>query len=509
MRILIVDDEVLLRRGLQALINWEGLECELVGEAANGIEALEFLKNNQVDLVITDIRMPIMSGLELIQEIHQTYNKIKMIIVSGYDDFAYAKAALQCGASYYVLKPIDENEINQALVKVKEEIEAISKLYAFEEERKEAFLKKLVEGTLSEEVDVTEQIKEWALDLMESYFCIAIGVLKKDQAWDRTMEQALINTVKTFIMNNYNGEVFFIEPYKFCIVLGYTDDFFEPEDILRELSTKIENENKVCCYLGVGRIYEGVNQMKHSYQEAMEALSYVISYKESVVICFERTLHIRDLKYTYPLEEEKKILLAVAKGNEISIKEGIHLFFSQLFKDKVLKREEIRAVLTELIIAIKRYFIGYNGEELTDYKEWNERVNRQESIEQMKEVLREELVEMNRRIVANKGKPSRNIVIMAKQFVEEHYAEQFTLDEMVEKLFVSKSYFCKLFREETGTNFKNYLNDYRIERAKYLLKDPTNRNYDVCLQVGLEDVSYFNQLFKKKVGLTPWEYRNI
>ena len=136
-------------------------------------------------------------------------------------------------------------------------------------------------------------------------------------------------------------------------------------------------------------------------------------------------------------------------------------------------------------------------------------MNRQESIEQMKEVLREELVEMNRRIVANKGKPSRNIVIMAKQFVEEHYAEQFTLDEMVEKLFVSKSYFCKLFREETGTNFKNYLNDYRIERAKYLLKDPTNRNYDVCLQVGLEDVSYFNQLFKKKVGLTPWEYRNI
>ena len=509
MRILIVDDEVLLRKGLKALINWEELECELVGEAANGIEALEFLKNNQVDLVITDIRMPLMSGLELIEEIHHNYEKTKIIIVSGYDDFAYAKAALQCGASYYVLKPIDENEINQAIVHAKEQMEAVSKLYAFETERKEAFLKKLVEGTLDEEVDVTKQIKEWNLDLMERYFCIALGVLKKDKACDRTIEQAVISTVKTFIMSNYNGEVFFIEPYKFCIVLGYTDDFFEPENILRELSSKIENENKVCCYLGVGRIYEGVSQMKHSYQEAMEALSYVISYKESVVIWFERILHIKDLKYTYPLEEEKKILLAVAKGNEVSIKEGIHLFFSQLFKDKVLKRDEVKAVLTELIIAIKRYFIGYNGEELTDYKKWIERVNKQESIEQMKEILREELVEMNRKIVAYKGRPSRNIVIMAKQFVEEHYAEQFTLDEMVEKLFVSKSYFCKIFREETGTNFKNYLNDYRVEKAKHLLKDPTNKNYDVCLKVGLEDVSYFNQLFKKKVGLTPSEYRNI
>ncbi|PHV69977.1 hypothetical protein CS063_12580 [Sporanaerobium hydrogeniformans] len=508
-RVLIVDDEVLLRRGLHALIHWEELECELVGEAANGLEALDFLEKNQVDLVITDIRMPVMNGLELIENINIKNKSTKVIIVSGYDDFVYAKAALQYGASYYVLKPVDEEEINEAILKAKEQIEDTLKLYTFEKERKQAFLKKFVQGKLSKEVDVLEQIRVWNLALMESHFCVAVGLLRKDNEHNINNEQAIINTIKVFLANNYSGEVFFLEPYKFCIILGYTDDYFEPENILNELLRKIEDENNVCCYFGVGGIYEGIKQIERSYQEAMEALSYVINYKNNVVICFERILHITKLKYTYPLEAEKKILTEVASGNATSIEEAINGFLEQLFREKILTINEIKAVLIELIIAIKRYFIGYKSEEGTDYKELIDRVNEEESIERMREHLRKELVGINKTIIKCKGNSSRSIIIMAKQFVEEHYAERFTLDEMVEQLFVSKSYFCKIFREETGTNFKNYLNDYRIERAKDLLKDSANKNYEVCLKVGLEDVSYFNQLFKKKVGLTPSEYRNI
>lgn len=511
MNVLIVDDEELLRKGLRTLVSWEKFGCRVVGEASNGVEALEFINGNEVHIVITDIRMPVMDGLELMKEIYSRYQHIKVIIVSGYADFAYAKTAIQYNACCYVLKPIDEDEINEAVLHAKNNVEQAQEIETMQKQIKENLLQTMIEDSSIYGNNYKTLLKgiDLDLDLYKDYFCVSIGTIKnQDYKVDSFNQQEVMKYMKDLINLHDSGEVFFINPYQFCIILGYTQHYFEEKTIFTKIIDMLETRENVLCAIGVGRLYDHINDIPKSYTEAKKALKYSINYKNSTVIHFEKIMHNKYVGYEYPLEEEGILLKEIIGGQSQSIHEALNNFFSKLYVSKHISIDSIKAIIIELIITIKRYLTQYKLEEELNYNKIFEMIWEENNIKNIELNLHNKLVKANNIIIRSKCANTHYMIERAKAYVEAHFADKFTLDDVVKEVFVSKSYFCKIFKEKTGVSFGNYLNDFRIEKAKILLRDTEYKNYEISLKVGFEDSSYFNHLFKQKVGITPVEYRN-
>ncbi len=404
LKVLLVDDEELLRRGLKAIVHWEENECHVVAEAENGEEALEIIQNTDVDIVITDIRMPIMDGIQLMKNIWEKKKYIKVIVISGYDEFAYAQKAMEYGGSCYVLKPIDEEEINYAIKQVKNEINEMHKQMALEGfmkcEAKESYLKKIISGEVTQKNYSREILKALELVFLGEYYCVgccAVGEINVN-----LKNQRAIKEIEKIVNRDYNGEVFLNRHNEICIVLCYSNQDAKSYSLFCESAQFLEKYTGKTVVVGVGRRYTCFDKIAISYKEAQEAMKYGYSVEKTAVIEYERVVSKKD-------------------DNSVAL----------------------------------------------------------------------------------------SIVDQARKYIEAHYFEKVTLDELVLELYVSKSYFCKIFRDVTGYSFGSYLNNYRIEKAKMLLRDHRYKNYEISYIVGFEDSSYFNQVFKKSVGVTPRRYRSL
>jgi two-component system response regulator YesN len=510
MKIAIVDDEALERKALQKMIRDHLPTMEVIVEAANGREAVEVADQYKPDVMLMDIKMPGIDGLEAIERIRRNHPDIKFIIVSAFDTFDYAKQAMRHGVKEYLLKPSRKEEVIGALRRVYDEwMEERRK----EEENRELQkrvhqLQKLVEKEwlsvlMLEEVS-SEEWKQWEALLP---FSIGSGMFMviqfpsggKKEDWKQWIEQALSEkeTAHSIIGKMMDGQM---------PVLFFTDSAdqsftWKPmiQSLALELIQQFEQQYGQALYIGLGSPASQLEELRRSYYEALAAVQYYASQKKAKggFLPKKAVFAAAAAEHT---EKEKRLLDAARQGD---LEQALPQCLSYI--EEIAAHHPFAAVQQKL----EETFVLL-GRMLADFGIAYERTatfHSCPSLEELKKAAVEQLRHMVYHIQAWRHQQANGKLGKAKDYIDEHYHHPLTLEEVAEYVGISPYYFSKLFKDRFGMTFIDYVTDVRIARAKKEMADPNKSLKEICFLVGYNDPNYFSRVFKKHTGMSPSEYR--
>lgn len=509
LKLMIVDDEFFVRRGIVDSIDWNAYDIMVCGEAADGVEALSSISELQPDIILTDIKMGKMDGLEFIFESQKILPRAKFIILSGHDDFEYARRAISLGVSEYLLKPIGAEELIASVTKLKESIQ------------NEKTVQDARKSSLQDNLMFSWNIPQAPLPLETSWF--QVFMLSVDNAKELSVHTISLPTNANisnitilvqdyFTLSNINHIVKRVYDNVYVIVLNYAQpqsDFSSVTECLREYMLK---ECGAQITLGIGRQYQGYYKINDSYNEAFSALGYKYAFPISSDIKFE----LVPAYFVYPymhnanLKRFKKDIQNFIKAFETD-SASYDKLEEQLFLKIGQQEISLKDVKT---LCLKLCILGLNT---LDNKAYQTAERRRISLLMNLEQLTA-LIEIRQRmhqifsIVQEVSQTTlygnyQNIVDIVIHYVHSHYSENVSLYLLAQIVHVTPNYLSRIFKETVGENFKEWLTRYRIERSKDLLVDSSLKMYEIAALSGFSDYKHFSSIFKKQTGCSAKEYR--
>lgn len=538
-KVVIIDDEKMERTFIKKYIDWEGLDMEVAGEASNGEHALEVCKRINPDIILTDIKMPEMDGIEFCKIIKNLLPYVQIIFMSGYNDFEYAKSAVDIGAIGYILKPIS---IESAVVELKKasnfcqkrlmEIQEQNRLKNIIQENKiilkESLIRELLYGVQNIS-KIWDRISILDIDICKGNYCV---FLIEIDDFDTFLEQnssekvqvlslEIINSINVFIKNLIKDlciETIKLSEKQFASIVSiqkYTDknftfDFYN--NIAESIREFVYNQQGVSVTIGISNVTDNIIDIKQLYSEAKEALRYKFLSTKGQII------NINDINYTNMQESEsffaKEIIgeileiLRYERWNEID--SLIDRIFDKAVKNKRISHDYIKNITILIICSAIVYLSELNmtfddilGDSLVL---WN-KISKFETIIDVKQWLKNIYVAVKEGVEERKKGRRRKIVENIINIIEKRYDEDLTTKKLSKEIFLSPNYIGAIFKEETGKGFLEYLTSVRITKACELLKNPNLKIYEVAQMVGYSNVTYFSTIFKDFTGKTPSEYR--
>lgn len=524
-RILVVDDEIWVRKGIINAIQWDRLQAELCGEAEDGDEAFGLACETLPDIIVMDMRMPGMDGKQLIRALNESLPDTVVIVVSGYSDFEYTKEAIVNRAYDYILKPIKKPELNIVLEKAAAEASR-RRLSRLEKARhavgtaigKESMIKglvlspdgeKLVENGANELIgDILAGTEEVVcVCSLDNYSCfIERPVDEKD---------ALL-TARDFIdghLTRYGckKEVFINEAAGNEIVIVFFGDLMERgkmEAAFRSLITDGLDKSTNGISIGLGSIVRSWRDLNISYRQAVKALK-MKKISESCSLIFFSELP-DDTSASYPTEKENAFLYTLQTGdNRESMKT-----FNELLGLMCSGNATVYSVQRGLLIllgSIEKILNSFNASIEIVYGKSSMTLTSDilslYNIDSMRYLFNMILEKTAGYFLTQNKKDGRKIIDEIVRSLNDNYFNQISLNDYANKYHLNPNYLSRLFKEETGRNFMDFLTDIRICKAKELLRNTLGKNYEISRMVGYEDYRYFSQVFRRVTGMTPGEYR--
>jgi len=500
-KILLVEDEIFMRKGIIKLIDWGRLGFEIAYEAGNGQEALEILKNEKVDVIITDIKMPVMDGIELIKKISEKFeNKPPIIIISGYNEFEFAKAAIKYGVNDYLLKPIDENELIQTLEKIKTRILSEKEEYKKKElfeyvRRNSAFIKAL-------EIQNDDFLGNSSEDGVKKYF----GISKQETFQyedDLTIYEKLMETEKS-VNTKYSNKGVEIK----CYLDSYFNLLFIVNAIQNSkkngLVKQIFNEIRNLLNLQTIIVQECISYLKiHTlYKQLLRKFNFVQFYEKSGIIEGSEIGEFEHYLEDKKLSKELIRLIEEKRFEDINVK--ISKFFDECQTNKV-SPDVIKGYILLAVLEIIDYFEAYQLFE-TDSIKFIFRTNMQKSkfLNKVMEIL-EQIINC---IDENSKFNGSSFMKKIELFIKENYNKDITIKSIAQQFYINPIYLGRMFKKHFNMPFNKYLHLVRIENAKRLLLKTDMKIYEIAKEVGYSDPDYFALKFEEYVGKSPSKFRN-
>lgn len=505
--VMIADDEPMLRMALKSIVPWESLGCRVIGEAANGKEACAFFEHTVPDILITDIKMPEMNGIELIRHIREKEYGTQILVLSGFDDFEFVREALVLGAVDYILKPsISEEKLKEVLGKAAKRV-VMKKI---EQENKNADKKTeqelLEKYLLYKEQEAAAQISK--IDILnEQYYFICLrlfynSVLKQNE---RNKEETLSNAVRG-IIDYYCGKD----------VLACQTDFREwvllmPQKIFREKELKemlynIQLYTGIRSAAGVSGVGENASEIEEKLKESKEAVDYSF-YEEKELYYYSRT-------YLSPLTEEfwrteipQEILYLIQTENWSQIKQYELSVLKQCQEHYYPKK--LKAFVLEYLIFVQSHLAGKikEGERWFSTEEVEMHLEKIDTWEELHDFVYQVVFNLCDYIAEQLQHQYSPPVLSAVHYMEKHYMENISLGDMAEEIGINTTYLSRLFVKEMEITCVEYLASIRIRHAKELLKDKNMSVEEIAGKVGYVNSKYFFRVFKKAEGISPLKYR--
>ncbi|MFD0678239.1 MULTISPECIES: response regulator [unclassified Paenibacillus] len=533
MRVLLVDDKESVVQGIRKHISWEELGITHVDIALDGKEALAKFDAEPADLVVTDIKMPNMNGIELMERLRHDYDHvIRFVVLSGYEEFDYAKQALALGASDYVLKPVDIKELTVILEKVVLELKKVKE----QDEQKQRFqqtirrsLPALRQQYLNEMVHfrdhkLVRSKDKWEfaeIPLRSDYFALLAIAIDDFQ----TISQNSVEEVELsrFVVENIIGDclpawgtgiTFYSEWGILTLLVNYDLSMSSKEvkDLLLKFAehcrSSIEVYSNHTVTIGISSPCPEITGLPDAYKEACEAIDHIYFFGNNQVMHVEDLLPFRMKRTGYPVVEEQELFTLIRRGQVESVAEGVAVFFNAL-KGSESTPADFRISCIQLVTMLIRLLldVGVQVEERNNAPEtWYhtcEHANLTELQEQMAGWFYEATLQVKQYMQLG----TKNIVGEAKAFIQQQLLQQVGLSEVADHVGVSPNYLSSLFKRETGTTFVEYITDLKLEKAKVWLEDAGIPIYEIAERLGYLDRKYFREIFKKKLGITPSEYR--
>jgi two-component system response regulator YesN len=519
-KVFFVEDEAITREGIRDNVDWQASGFEFCGEASDGEMALPLLRMTQPDVLITDIKMPFMDGLQLSKIMRERMPWVKIIILSGHDEFEYAQQAIKLGVTDYLLKPITVQNLQNALQKLtvqldqeRKEREELKKLQEQAKENRailrERLLFKLVVGAVSP-ADAIEHGQALGLNLIARHYLVVILKIElgdHTEQYDHDEYQQIQSSAMGLIEKNPDIFIFKRDWGDMVLIMkGGTPEFLEEERdfFLDQIRRKVAR-TRYKIVVGMGATKNRIADICQSY---IEALAYIQNPKGDDGSGLNQSLE--------RLELFKVDKSAVENYLRIGAREGFDEFFNAYLLplgEMALRSNLIKNYMfVDVVFTIAKLVGDLGGEVDKVIPELNSIemiVSNIKTIEQ----LREQVYKIVSAALAYRDSQPRGqykeLIREAKAYMESHYTDpELSLNVVAAQANLSASHFSVVFSQETGQNFKEYLTEIRINKAKELLRMTALRSADIAHQVGYNDPHYFSSVFKKHTGCSPMEFRS-
>ncbi|MGB8451497.1 MAG: response regulator [Anaerocolumna sp.] len=541
-RLMVVEDEEMIRKGIVNSIPWQSLGFIVVAESANGKDALEQLGKKQVDVLLTDIKMPIMSGTELSKRSRQLYPDIEIIILSGFAEFEYARQAIGFRAFDYLLKPTNKKKLLDTFTALKESMDQkqeikeeifYSNMYlsvGYETMRNE-FLQSMLEGDTSLFNDFDEKTASLELDFSGHYFTAATIKFDRksisrelESAW-ATDKRLLTFSYRNIIkeeLSNIDNAYYIVKDYD---TIDFVFCFLSKEkqnammiSCLESISENIHNclfKNATVPYtIGVGLSYPSIHHIAKSFSQAKKSIQNNFYFGEQRVQVYQdnnESKYEQNFIRFYP-EEMEHVAVSISNGNYSDTKKYLTNIFRVLMEQNLLPEIVKNYCVALKLMVQSKITNSYEMMEKIIGDEYNDFVKEALNVKELQTYIVNVMVtlakEIDETIDPSEIKEQRKVIDKAKAYIAAHLSEKTTLKMISENVYLSETYFSFLFKKITGVTYIDYIQKLRMQEAKKLLVNTSYKVYKVAELIGYSDYKYFSVQFKKYVAMTPKEYRN-
>ncbi|MFD1175469.1 response regulator [Paenibacillus puldeungensis] len=523
-KMLIVDDEAMIRKGITTSIDWSEHHIQIVGEAINGKDALEKIAQLQPQIVLTDIRMPIIDGLELAETIKQNHPDVMVVILTGYEDFNYARQALKAGVTDYLLKPVGAEELIQVVIRLRKKIEQNLSIQQKEKENllvlQTNFIHSMVHG---EAFIVGESVIDKAkrLDIPVDgpeyrMLMIAIDdyawVTEHYTEWEKNAIKYAVANVADEILHDWYSTIAVTGNFNHILSLINMRQGHSEDRLIQQCQTVIDSIRKylkLSVTIGIGKPCSHLREIPDGYRQALSALRQKVYLGKGRVITYESIKKCGEpLPVAIPAGEEKDLIQALQSMDENSVNEIVDRIFLGVSKT-MLSKSDLQNFCFKLSLlgAMQLEENGIVTEQPGEPKPIEE-LGKLDTLDDFVRWIKKAYCAYIDKLKASKSDKYRAIVRAAIQYIQAHYTEDVRLEEAANHIYITANYLGRVFKEETGETFTEWLNRYRVDKARPLLRNPSAKTYEVAESVGFNNYKYFTQIFKKYTGVTPKEYKN-
>lgn len=510
-RLLIVDDEKNIRIGLKAMIERQYPDAYRIGLARHGREALQELERSPYDLIITDIRMPMMDGLQLLEHLSREPNPPQVIMLSGHDDFHYCKEALRNGAADYLLKPIQREELFRALDKAGEALERQAENRSMLDSAERLFAEYRVSQLhyvlLNRDMPLPELKRvEAAIRFADVGSPYRVLVFKPAGSAGRSWSgEELASAVKHLWSGGTpaGDEVGFIgKEGHYVLITAH-------EERVQAIAEALRRERRMPLAAGISRPAVGLESLRLAHAQAVEAWTGIFIEPKHAVMFHEEPAGLHR-EYTPPLEEVHKLANMLGTDRDKELRALLYDLFDQdkLIGYGIAYLEELRSLINERVIDdVFRVHGAAPAELLASSRDVCD-IFRFSDAQTYVKALEQFLLNLSRYVSkVRQAHSEREEMKEAIRYIREHYGKPLTMAMVSNHVSLSYTYFSEAFKQYTGDSFVNYVKKVRLEEAKRMLAETNDKIADISHQVGYEHVKQFNRVFKELEGITPHEYR--
>lgn len=538
-KLIIVDDEYSTRNGLKICIHWFEYGIEVVGEAENGNKGLELADQVRPDIVLTDVKMPGMDGIEMVKRLKERHPDTKIVFISGYDDIEYLKSAMKMDAVDYILKPVNLQELTTVI----EKIMAMSK----REENRKDMLQRL-SAKLNESIPLLREkffiqlIKDGNMDRTSTekridfldlrlpyqapYCVIIIGIDNPRTVFEKMPEQntqlisfAIQNICREVVNARTSGSVFEHQRGEYVLIVELPEN--EGEEIIFPLVSELMGSlngflnrmiGEISLTIGIGGTVEHLGLLADSYQMASDAIERKLFLGRNQVVTFDAMAARKDVDYRRINERMTSLSSVLKSGNAEQVSLRLDALFEELRGRSGIGYIDCQRICLQVLLVTSQFLsesgIRTDGLGERESEAWAH-LMKLETLDDMSQHLKVYLTQVCDQIGQREDRRIPEVIMEIMRLIHERYSENLTIADIASQVYLAKTYICLLFKQETGETINEYITRVRMEKAKELLTDTDCKLADVCMAIGYSEPSYFTKQFRKYTGMNPSDYREI
>jgi two-component system response regulator YesN len=524
---ILADDEPIIIKGLKKLIPWEELGIVIVGEAMTGRSLMEQIERKQPDLVITDISMPDGSGIDVIKEVQKRQLRTKIIFISAYQEFSYAKDALAFGAVDYLVKPIEKRLLLEAVSKAMTQLQEANedqsskgKLAVYEQKDRKTQIEELFDRLTQGDIRWEEADRK--LQTLNTQFtgkCFSVlyvelaHVQLQDGRWGEHEKRLLVFAVSNLVdelIQLYGSGLVIRKGENLCVIVNH----IRVEDDLQCLA--IEMRDKILFYLKIhvticiGIPAISLQDIRKSYMSAVETMNYSYFEKEGTILSWSQNEQ-RVATDQRLADAKQAVITAVIAKEKQQVQEQLESFFEHAVTNANGSKESVvliaYALLTDLMEEMSSVGIDLQISP-EQRKDWQQQMHQFYRFSDLTTFITVRILDILEQVSMTGGTREAQQMKIIKEYIEVHYSENITLESMASQVFMNPYYFSSFFKKHMHENFKQYVTNIRMKNAVRLLLHTDLLVYEIAEQVGYQNPRQFSDMFKKSYGKLPHEYKS-
>ncbi|RCX16030.1 YesN/AraC family two-component response regulator [Anaerobacterium chartisolvens] len=513
-RILIVDDEYLIRNGLRYAISWRDIGFKVASEAASAEEALYKLENIHVDVVIADIKMPGMNGLDLISIIRKRFPHIKTVIISGFDDFSYSVTAMKMEVHDYILKPINKNTVISTFTALKQKLDDEHQRQGIQQARENAanklFFQRLLNNDFLNKEEYLEFVDRHGITYPLGECCViairikqlALMVKEQFNGSRNRLEEALDDNLK-----KVNRKLGLEQSKSFSVINGDNYSVLATEDIAEELSLQLKEAMSglaISFDIGIGQPTDDLNYISVSFLQAIEAINENASDKPLYKFTSDTAKKEMDVSRKFYLS--KLVIQKIEEGKYEELDSLVATIFEEF------EGSDLNIVFNWCVNSIYSIFDYFSLNSFSNKKNFNDFditvISSDFSINAIKDAYKQKLNKVKEMMNSLHASSAELVVKKACEIANAEYMDaELSLQGIASRLDISYGYLSSVFKQITGENFSVYFTNIRMNHARRLILEGEYKIYEIADRVGYTSARYFTDQFRKQFGVSPSDYR--